>query len=99
MDEIKAPRHVPENWLYHQCELTGAEVNQLIEEIMAILTKLKITTMTAKQVLEDTIKAIDQETILGDRRVDGDLIQADQSFHGGNEPDVHIRDECVNLDE
>lgn len=94
MEDTKktAPKHVPENWLYHENELTGAEANQIIEEIVAILTKEEITTMTAKQVLEDTIKAIDKETILGDRRVGGALIRADQSSHEENVPDVRIPD-------
>lgn len=72
------PRHVPENWLYHNSELSGKEANEMIEEIVVILTKKKITTMTAKQVLQDTIEAIDKETILGDRIVDGVVIQADR---------------------
>ena len=83
MNEVKAPRHVPENWLYHQSELTGAEVNQLIEEIMAILIKQKITIKTAKNILEDTMNAIDKEAVLGDRKVDGKIIPSDQPLEDG----------------
>ena len=73
----KAPRHVPENLIYHD-RLSGREVNQIIEEIMAILIKQKITTITAKQILEDTIKAIDSETTLGERMIQGEIIRAGQ---------------------
>ena len=93
-----APKHVPENWLYNQYELTGAEVNQIIEEIMVILTKQKRTIMTAKQILEDALKVLDKEPILGDRSVDGVIIRADQSSLAGNEPDAHIPDGCVSQD-
>lgn len=101
MEDTKksVPRHVPENWLYHENELTGAEANQIIEEIVAILTKEEITTMTAKQVLVDTIKAIDKEAILGDRRVDGVIIQVDRSSREENEPDVQNQDKCSSQDE
>lgn len=77
MSKEKAPSHVPENWLYDG-GLAGSDVNPIIEEIMVILTKQKITIKTAKQILEDTIKAIDQEAILKDRNVMGKIIQADQ---------------------
>ena len=82
------PMHVPENLLYPDFKLTGKEANQIIEEIVAILTKREITTMTAKQILEDTIDAIDKETILGDRIVDGVIIRADRSFPEVSELDV-----------
>lgn len=94
-----APNHVPENWLYHDSELTGKEANQIIEEIMVILTKRKITIMTAKQVLKDTMKALDQETILENRRVDGEIIRADRLFHGENELDVQTLGGYMNLGE
>lgn len=77
MSKEKAPCHVPENWLYDG-GIVGSDVNPIIEEIMVILTKQKITIKTAKQILEDTIKAIDQEAILRDRKVMGKIIQADQ---------------------
>lgn len=77
MSKEKAPCHVSENWMYDD-ELAGSDVNPIIEEIMVILTKQKITIKTAKQILEDTIKAIDQEAILRDRKVMGKIIQADQ---------------------
>lgn len=95
----KAPRHVPENWLYHENELTGAEANQIIEEIMVIFTKQKITIRTAKQVLEDALEALDKEPILGERIVNGVIIRADQSSHEENGPDVRIPDGCVSQDE
>ncbi len=72
-----APVHVPENLIYHD-RLSGREVNQIIEEIMVILIKQKITTITAKQILEDTIKAIDSETILGERMIQGEIIRVGQ---------------------
>ncbi len=91
MKKGKAPRHVPENWIYED-NFTGGEENQVIEEIMAILAKRRITIATAKRILNDTIDAIDKETICGgDRRVDGEFIQADQSFPEVNEPAVHIQ--------
>lgn len=77
MSKEKAPCHVPENWMYDD-GLAGSDVNPIIEEIMVILTKQKITIKTAKHILEDTIKAIDQEAILRDRKVMGEIIQADQ---------------------
>lgn len=78
MDKKRAPRHVPENWIYSD-NFTGGEENQVIEEIMAILAKRRITIATAKRILNDTIEAIDKETICGgDRKIDGELIQADQ---------------------
>lgn len=73
MKEGKAPCHIPENWLYDD-GLSGSDVNPIIEEIMVILTKQKITIKTAKQILEDTIKVIDQEAILKDRKVMGKII-------------------------
>ncbi len=85
------PMHVPENLIYDNFELTGKEANQIIEEIVVILTKWTITTMTAKRILEDTINAIEKETILGDRIVDGVIIRADQSFPEASEPDVHTQ--------
>jgi len=84
----KAPRHVPDNLIYNGRELSGEEANQIIEEIMVILTKQRITIMTAKQVLEDTIKALDRETILEGRLVDGEIIQADQLSREENGPDA-----------
>ena len=101
MEDTKksAPRHVPENWLYSENDLTGEEASQIIEEIMVILTKQKITIRTAKQVLQDALEALDKEPILGDRKVYGEIIRADQSSHEENVPDVRILDGCVSQDE
>ncbi len=95
MNNKKVPRHVPENWLYSD-GCAGSEANRIIEEIMAILARRKITIATAKQILGDTIEAIDKETIYGgDRRVDGEIIRADQSFREANEPAAHTQDGCA----
>lgn len=97
MKDVKqsAPSHVPENWLYNENDITGADANEIIEEIMVILTKQKITIRTAKQVLHDALEALDKEPILGDRSVNGEIIRADQSSHEENAPDVRIQDGCV----
>lgn len=63
----KAPMHVMENLLYND-ELIGEEVNQIIEEIMAILIKQKITITTAKHILQDTSNALERECILDKKR-------------------------------
>lgn len=99
MNNKKAPRHVPENWLYSD-GLSGSEENRMIEEIMVIFARRKITIATAKQILNDAAEAIDKETICGgDRRVDGEFIQGGQSFHEANGPAVHTQDECTFSDE
>lgn len=87
-----APIHVSEYWIYNENDLTGKEANQIIEEIMVILTKQKITIMTAKQILKDALDALDREPILGDRIANGVIIRADQSSHEENAPDVRIQD-------
>lgn len=69
----KAPMHVMENLLYND-ELIGEEVNQIIEEIMAILIKQKITITTAKHILQETSNALERECILDKRRIDGEII-------------------------
>ena len=77
----KAPEHVPENWLYlsgNNIGTGGHEVNEIIEEIMVILIKRRITITTAKHILKDTMDAIENEAILGDRKVQGEIIRADQ---------------------
>lgn len=79
----KYPAHVPDNWLYGDFEITGEETNKIIEEIMAILIKQKITIKTAKNILEDTMNAIDKEAVLGDRKVDGKIIPSDQPLEDG----------------
>ena len=78
MSKEKAPCHVPESWFYNEGEVTGEDTNPIIEEIMVILTSQKITIETAKQILNDTLEAIDREAILKDRIVDGELIRGDQ---------------------
>lgn len=73
-----APRHVPENLIYNfetDC-LSGKTVNRIIEKIMVILAEQKITVSTAKQILQDTIKAVEEEAIIGDRNVCGEIIRA-----------------------
>lgn len=77
IDDKKAPEHVPQNWIYTNGtsgELCGQQANEIIEEIMVILTKRRITIKTAKAILEDTIRAIEKEAILGDRKLNGEII-------------------------
>lgn len=84
----KAPMHVMENLLYND-ELIGEEVNQIIEEIMDILIKQKITITTAKHILQDTSNALERECILEKRRINGEIISTVQSFREENALDVH----------
>lgn len=83
----KAPMHVMENLLYND-ELIGEEVNQIIEEIMAILIKQKITITTAKHILQDASNALERECILEKRKINGEIISTVQSFREENVPDV-----------
>ena len=72
----KSIKHVPDNLVY-EGGIAGTQVNEIIEEIMLILIKQKITITTAKQILEDVADAIDKEAIFGDRRADGEIIRGD----------------------
>ena len=78
MKKVMTPRHVPENYIYNfgTDNLTGEEANKIIEKIMVILIEQKITINAAKQLLDDVLKAIENETILGDRKVKGEIIRA-----------------------
>lgn len=44
--------------------ISGDEVNEIIEEIIEIMRKHKITVKTSRQILEDTISSIEKETII-----------------------------------
>lgn len=44
--------------------IENEEANEIIEEIMKVIIDHKLTVMTAKQLLEDTISSIDRETIV-----------------------------------
>ena len=44
--------------------IEGDVVNEIIEEIIDIMRRNKVTVMTAKQILTDTISSIDKETII-----------------------------------
>lgn len=44
--------------------ITGETVNQIIEEVIEIMRKNKITVSTAKTILEDTISSIANNTII-----------------------------------
>lgn len=76
-DDKRVPEHVPQNWIYMNGtsgELCGEQANEIIEEIMVILIKRRITIKTAKAILEDTIRAIEKEAVLGDRKLNGEII-------------------------
>lgn len=77
-NDKKIPRHVQDNWIYEGGELWGEEANEIIEEIMLILIKHRISIKSALEVLEDTKNAIMKEAILGERKIDGKIIQVDQ---------------------
>ena len=44
--------------------LSGDEVNEIIEEIIGIMRKHKVTVDTSRQILEDTISSIRKTTII-----------------------------------
>ncbi len=76
-DGKKAPEHVPSTWIYTNGtsgDLCGEQANEIIEEIMVILTKRRITIKTAKAILEDTIRAVEKEAVFGDRKLNGEII-------------------------
>ena len=68
------PKHIPDQWIYGDMDLTGSEANKIIEDIMVIFIKNKITINTAKQILSDVISAIDKETIIETRKIQGEFI-------------------------
>lgn len=45
-------------------KISGDEVNEIIEEIIGIMRKHKITVDTSRQILEDTISSIRKTTII-----------------------------------
>lgn len=77
-NDKKIPRHVQENWVYGDGKLCGKEANEIIEEIMLILIKHRISIKGALEALEDTKEAIMKEAILGERNIDGKIIQVDR---------------------
>lgn len=44
--------------------ISGDEVNEIIEEIIEIMRKHKVTVNTSRRILEDTISSIGNETII-----------------------------------
>ena len=44
--------------------VNGEKVNQIIEEIIEIMRKNKITVGTARTILEDTISSITKDTVI-----------------------------------
>lgn len=44
--------------------LSGHEVNEIIEEIINIMKKHKVTVETSKLILQDTISSIAKETVI-----------------------------------
>lgn len=44
--------------------IDGAEVNEIIEEIISIMRKHKVTVETSRQILQDTISSIEKETVI-----------------------------------
>jgi hypothetical protein len=77
-NDKKIPRHVQDNWVYGDGKLWGEEANEIIEEIMLILIKNRISIKGSLEVLEDTKEAIMKEAILGERNINGKIIQVDQ---------------------
>lgn len=73
--EKENPEHV--KWDYYPMGLGGSisgdEANGIIEEITAILISKKITVYVAKQILQDTITALDNEALLEKRIINGEI--------------------------
>lgn len=78
MKKEMIPRHVPENYIcgLGADNLSGKEASEIIEEIMVALIKRKTTISTAKQLLNSVLEAIENETIIGDRNVRGEIVRA-----------------------
>ncbi len=44
--------------------IDGTEVDEIIEEIINIMRKHKVTVETSRQILKDTISSIEKETVI-----------------------------------
>lgn len=62
----ETPKYSP--WGFYRNGLDGAvsgdEANEIIEEIIEIMRKHKVTVDTSRQILEDTISSIRKTTII-----------------------------------
>ncbi|MFR8536853.1 MAG: hypothetical protein ACLVD1_10205 [Lacrimispora saccharolytica] len=71
-ETVKVPEHIKydyyKNGIDHENRIEKVilkqEVNEIIEEIIDIMRKHKVTVHTSKQILEDTISSIERETII-----------------------------------
>lgn len=60
------PKHTQYDYYQNGIDssLEGEEVNEIIEEIIQIMRKHKVTVETSKQILQDTIFSIEKETVV-----------------------------------
>lgn len=62
--------HIPKHTMYDYYQngidntIPGSEVNEIIEEIIEILRKHKVTVEASRQILRDTISSIEKETVI-----------------------------------
>ena len=69
------PRHVDWHTIAFGsgATMSSSEADEIIEEIIAVLMKKKVTVKVAKRLLEETISSIDKEFVLEKRKI-GDAI-------------------------
>ena len=65
-ETVKVPEHIKYDYYKNGIDksIEKQEVNEIIEEIIDIMRKHKVTVNTSKQILEDTISSIEKETII-----------------------------------
>lgn len=66
MAKKEAPSHIKYDYYKNGIDgsISGEEVNDIIEEIIEIMRKHKVTVETSKQILEDAISSIMKETVI-----------------------------------
>lgn len=66
MAKKEVPSHIKYDYYKNGIDvsISGEEVNDIIEEIIEIMRKHKVTVETSKQILEDAISSIMKETVI-----------------------------------
>lgn len=65
-EKNEIPKHTEYDYYVNGIDgaIDGETVNEIIEEIISIMRKNKVTVETAKQILKDTISSIEKETVI-----------------------------------